>query len=375
MSDHGHSRPSLVAAEPGSRSDRVVLPAVPSARFRRHAPRSVMVSNHDDMSRVALDRIVTERSAADPAYRATLAAAGRPVRDDLRALDDDTICARLLAQGLAVDRRSFAELTRGHESAEDLAMVLLAELPQPVDEDWLWCALAVLWERWQPDHPGCELLDDRMQAGYQMLEEHESTAALDLWLAVWRNFMQICTRQEITSVRALDQAFGGSQSVFNWMQDLEVELWNASQDQPDRLRQRVGLCGEMLARFHDLDPMTVSNCRDAIVESLEELHEGPDADARFEALVAVDPADPGPWLAWAQMQEPAPRAINLLERALAVPELREPALVQRQLDRLVSRQAAGLRRATKVGRNDRCPCGSGRKYKHCCLLRGAGPPP
>ena len=21
----------------------------------------------------------------------------------------------------------------------------------------------------------------------------------------------------------------------------------------------------------------------------------------------------------------------------------------------------------KVGRNDECPCGSGRKYKHCCL--------
>ena len=24
------------------------------------------------------------------------------------------------------------------------------------------------------------------------------------------------------------------------------------------------------------------------------------------------------------------------------------------------------RRAAKVGRNDPCPCGSGRKYKHCC---------
>lgn len=23
--------------------------------------------------------------------------------------------------------------------------------------------------------------------------------------------------------------------------------------------------------------------------------------------------------------------------------------------------------APAVGRNDRCPCGSGRKYKHCCL--------
>lgn len=22
---------------------------------------------------------------------------------------------------------------------------------------------------------------------------------------------------------------------------------------------------------------------------------------------------------------------------------------------------------TKIGRNDPCPCGSGKKYKHCCL--------
>jgi uncharacterized protein YecA (UPF0149 family) len=26
-------------------------------------------------------------------------------------------------------------------------------------------------------------------------------------------------------------------------------------------------------------------------------------------------------------------------------------------------------RLKKVGRNDPCPCGSGRKYKHCCLNR------
>jgi len=25
------------------------------------------------------------------------------------------------------------------------------------------------------------------------------------------------------------------------------------------------------------------------------------------------------------------------------------------------------RRGKKVGRNDKCPCGSGKKYKHCCL--------
>ncbi|WP_371922135.1 SEC-C metal-binding domain-containing protein [Treponema sp. OMZ 803] len=25
-----------------------------------------------------------------------------------------------------------------------------------------------------------------------------------------------------------------------------------------------------------------------------------------------------------------------------------------------------VRTAPKVGRNDPCPCGSGKKYKHCC---------
>ena len=27
------------------------------------------------------------------------------------------------------------------------------------------------------------------------------------------------------------------------------------------------------------------------------------------------------------------------------------------------------RRPPQVGRNDPCPCGSGRKFKHCCLKR------
>ncbi|MEN0112081.1 MAG: SEC-C metal-binding domain-containing protein, partial [Planctomycetota bacterium] len=29
-------------------------------------------------------------------------------------------------------------------------------------------------------------------------------------------------------------------------------------------------------------------------------------------------------------------------------------------------------RQEKVGRNDPCPCGSGKKYKNCCMRSGAG---
>ena len=29
----------------------------------------------------------------------------------------------------------------------------------------------------------------------------------------------------------------------------------------------------------------------------------------------------------------------------------------------------------KIGRNDPCPCGSGKKYKQCCLLKSTGGKP
>lgn len=29
----------------------------------------------------------------------------------------------------------------------------------------------------------------------------------------------------------------------------------------------------------------------------------------------------------------------------------------------------------KIGRNDPCPCGSGKKYKQCCMLKSAGGKP
>lgn len=38
-------------------------------------------------------------------------------------------------------------------------------------------------------------------------------------------------------------------------------------------------------------------------------------------------------------------------------------------DQSGGQQAASARRISTVGRNDACPCGSGRKYKRCCASR------
>lgn len=39
---------------------------------------------------------------------------------------------------------------------------------------------------------------------------------------------------------------------------------------------------------------------------------------------------------------------------------------ERKLKRINSRQ---LKKQPKIGRNDLCPCGSGSKYKKCCLIK------
>ena len=40
--------------------------------------------------------------------------------------------------------------------------------------------------------------------------------------------------------------------------------------------------------------------------------------------------------------------------------------------RLVHAPLAPVRVEKKVRRNDPCPCGSGKKYKHCCLKKDRG---
>lgn len=47
------------------------------------------------------------------------------------------------------------------------------------------------------------------------------------------------------------------------------------------------------------------------------------------------------------------------------PSLEEPELAEEQGDVAVAAAAAPVRSEPKVGRNEPCPCGSGKKYKHC----------
>lgn len=65
----------------------------------------------------------------------------------------------------------------------------------------------------------------------------------------------------------------------------------------------------------------------------------------------------------------------LMEDSTALTEQDVRAIVEQALDdqgvsSAETEQQAPTKPEKKVGRNDPCPCGSGKKYKKCCLIRG-----
>jgi hypothetical protein len=390
------------------------------------------------ISWVAMDRIVEKQRAADAAYRKQ--AAGKVLRSDARLLTDGDLLAKLRSFGIDLDRPSLERLCSQALSAEEIAQPLLDQRTfhgkrEQMESDWIWICLSALWQRWFPDQPCFELLDDKMQAGYDLRASGRAPAVCRTWLDAWRDVLRIFDKSGMQSIQELDERFGGTQSLFNWIQDLEDELWNAGLEDRQFLTARIAVCQEGLRRFRADDELLTENRRRALAESCYELGETGKPEALYRDWLKVDPRWGWGWIGWSDCYRFTRtelrdwgRSEQLLREGLAVAEVRDRAdLIDRLADlcqeqgrveeakefrrqakrsaaametaQSVSRVGTVLRQTTKinfggeglplgelsnvtaelrgtsspaiagkptVGRNDPCPCGSGKKFKKCC---------
>lgn len=251
-----------------------------------------------------------------------------------------------------------------------------------------------------------ERLDDLMQEGYQMLDTQQTMAACGRWLEAW-DIVKHLARPEMRTASAFDQAYPLTQSVFNWCQDLEMELGNAGVDDPVYHEQRLRYAREFLAQFPDSDTPFWLNFTRAQGEALWRLGHQAEAEAVYAGLVDRFPLEAWAYIGWADqywLQADGAKAYDaaaaILQRALSQPDLHDR---QDVLDRLAEmygawgkpqEQAAIIAQLTrtrdqshaqslaasfattpaqvypplqKPGRNAPCWCGSGRKYKLCHL--------
>lgn len=254
-----------------------------------------------------------------------------PTRSDAAKLTDEQLLGTLRAFGLEVGRAELEQLCEGAVSVEEAAQPMLERCAVPAGEgrpheDWIWLCLLELWRRWWPERVCVELLDDKIQAGYDALERPDAVRAATIWLDAWSDVARICDLTGIGSIREFDDRCPMYQSLFNWTSDLEDALWNAGLEKPEFLRARIGVCEEALRRFPDEDELMVANRRRAVAETYFELGDTDQAEALFEHWLAADPRWGWGWIGWADLHffahgrpKDYGRAEELLRRGYSTP--------------------------------------------------------
>jgi tetratricopeptide (TPR) repeat protein len=359
------------------------------------------------LSWVAMERAVEERRATDPAYRKKTE--GRPLRADTKYCTDTELLDKLRAFRINFDRPSLRRLCEQALSAQEIAERLLGQLVdapgQGQEKDWIWICVATLWERWFPDQPNFEMLDDKMQAGYKARKVGGPVMACRIWLDAWSEVVRICDKSGIRSIHEFDVRFSGTESLFNWIQDLEDELSSGGVFDRRLLAERVSLCEEAQTRFEPQDDLTVENRRRALAESYFELGQTAKADALFRGWLEDSPQWGWGWIGWSDCYRftktefaDLNRSEQLLREGLSIAGVRDYSDIAERLADLLrtlgreqeaaefgqqAQTAANILgeqplhnhlsvtadKRPKVGRNDQCPCGSGRKFKKCCGAR------
>ena len=184
--------------------------------------------------------------------------------------------------------------------------------------------------------------------------------------------------------------------VFQLLAD---ELHNAGIKDKRYFEKRIEYCNEFLKYIGD-ESLTIENTQSAIADSYYCLGDETECDRLYSGWLQADPKWGSGYIGWARNYEygingkkNTEKASSIYERVLGIVDVRGrydvvcQALqfyedigdkdklegLREELSQLKSEKSKDNSyhnqvsiRSEKVGRNDPCPCGSGKKYKKCC---------
>ena len=189
----------------------------------------------------------------------------------VRSLSTQQIIKELSERGIQYNPALFKEKCEENESAWNVAETLWAEQARSLSanvSDFVGIAACILWERLYDEKKltkiSYEMLDDWMEEGYKYFE-NDHAKACNNWLKAWEGFKILFDVQKL-SIRQIDNIFNGSQSLFNWCQDFEMELLNASIDNRKNAEIGIAYLEEFLNYFSDENGLLIKNFRSSLGE-------------------------------------------------------------------------------------------------------------
>lgn len=235
--------------------------------------------------------------------------------------------------------------------------------------------------------------DEKIKLGYELIMKNASAKACDAWLEAWEDLKVILAEEESKDIEILDNKYSWYELISNFIQDVEMELNNAGLDKEEYFKKRIIYCEELLEVLVDNDPLIIENTKRAIADSYYALGDKAKCDSLYSSWLSEDPAWGWGYIGWSdcynfgtnKIDSNIVRAEEIIQIALEMDSVRdrEDVFVRAieiynelgQVERVkeleeevkyLTRQANTIVESVKVGRNDPCPCGSGKKYKKCC---------
>lgn len=243
-------------------------------------------------------------------------------------------------------------------------------------------------------------LDNKMQNGYKSMMAGNSVIASKLWLELWEMFKSVMKSHNIDYIEDLDESFQGSQSIYNWASDVEVELQNAMRNDKSYAQKLIDFSLEYIEKSKNKNDQNIIGMKRSIAAAYFKMGKSTEGDTIFQELINSDPASPWNWIGWSDQyavfaeenNKDFDKAISILNKALEFQYLQDRLYVLDRLegiymelkkdDELTAikqiideekmkylsqhKEASNKFANVKIGRNDPCPCGSGKKYKKCC---------
>lgn len=370
------------------------------------------------LSTWAMNRIVEQQIAGDKARQDALRAKGKVLMMDVRNMSVEDILDKLNSIGLRINREIMSELCIKHISAESLAMWLEKDRKlKNFNEDWTWLGIRVLWERWFPEIQNLEMLDDKMQKGYELLIdstnhrllERININVLEVWGETWDDIKNMMDKHGISDIKSFDNVFGGTQSIFNWSMDYDMELENAIVENLEFVQTRIDFCTEYIERYKDKNEHNIKEMMRNVAGTYFRIGNTDIGEELLSKYLKDDPGWGWGWIEWSDQYylyedngiKDTDKAIGILKQGLDVKGLNdrgdvldrlhniyidmdmqdEAEKVMKEINQIGSKKQVMHSKGfitedsdinipyvagNKIGRNNPCPCGSEKKYKKCC---------
>ena len=241
--------------------------------------------------------------------------------------------------------------------------------------------------------------DEKINSGYVFFEKEEVEKTCTAWLDAWEDIKTIMAEDKVRDIPELQKKYRWTEFLSNYVQDLEMELNNAGAKNKEYFQKRIQYCEEMLKVCGNEDMLIMENTKRAIADSHYELGNQKECDRLYGMWLLEDPNWGWGYIGWSdcysfgsnKTKEDYEKAEEIVQKALEQKELKDrldvvmraieiyETLGQEDKVKELKEEAGKLERhipsktavnapvkVIKIGRNDPCPCDSGKKYKKCC---------